>query len=408
MSKRRGNAEGSIYRDSDGRWRAAVNLGFRNGKRARKKLSARTRAQVAAKLAAALRDQQLGLPVQSERQTVGQYLDGWLENVARPNTRPKTYDAYEYMVRHRLKPALGDKVLSKLTPDDVRAFMKAMTEAGLSAKTVKHLRDTLRCALNVAVRDNLIVRNPAALVKPPRPVPHEMQVFSPDLARLFLDLSHGNRLEALFTVSISLGLREAEGLGLRWADIDFEKAALSVRYQLQRVDGKLKLTEPKTDKSRRTICLPNVTLSALTAHKLRQDAERRVAGSRWVETGMVFTTRIGTMLDQRDMLREFYRILSTPDPKDPEPDLKKKRKLLPRLRYHDLRHSAATLLLAQGVPMKTVQEILGHSNFSTTANVYAHVLPAMKQEAAAQMDALLAPVAPSLAPEGSVLGLRPS
>jgi integrase len=408
MTRKRGNAEGSIYRDSDGRWRAAVNLGYRNGRRLRKKLSGRTRAEVAGKLATALRDHQLGLPVASERQTVGQYLEMWLEHVAKPNTRPKTYDAYEYMVRYRLKPALGDKVLSKLTPSDVRAFMQAMTEADLSAKTVKHLRDTLRCALNVAVRDGLIVRNSAALVKPPRPAPREMLVFTPDQARLFLDLARGKRLEALFTVAICLGLREAEALGLRWADIDLERAALTVRYQLQRVDSKLRLTEPKTEKSRRTIYMPNVTLSALAAHKIRQDTERQLAGSRWVETGMVFTTRIGTMLDQRDMLREFYRLLDTPDLRDPEPDAKKKRRLLPRLRFHDLRHSAATLLLVQGVPMKTVQEILGHSSFSTTANVYSHVLPAMKQEAAARMDAVFSPVAPNLAPERSHAGVKPS
>jgi integrase len=123
---------------------------------------------------------------------------------------------------------------------------------------------------------------------------------------------------------------------------------------------------------------------------------------------MVFTTRIGTMLDQRDMLREFYRLLDTPDLRDPEPDAKKKRRLLPRLRFHDLRHSAATLLLVQGVPMKTVQEILGHSSFSTTANVYSHVLPAMKQEAAARMDAVFSPVAPNLAPERSHAGVKPS
>ncbi len=383
MAKKRGNGEGSIYQDNTGRWRASVNLGFQNGKRVRKLLSGRTRSEVAIKLNSVLRSSHLGMPVPSDRQTVGQFLDGWLEHVAKPNTRPKTARTYTDIVQKHLKPALGCKVVSKLTPQDVRAFMKAKMETGLSAKTVKHLRDTLRCALNVAVKDGIVLRNVAALVKPPRELEYEITVFTPEQARQFLELARGHRFEALFTVAVSVGLREAEALGLRWEDIDFERATLTVRYQLQRVNGKLTLTEPKTQKSRRTIQLPAITASALASHKRSQDDSRLLAGNRWVDTGMVFTTSIGTMLDPRNMLRDFYNLM--------------KRSNLPKVRFHDLRHSAATLLLSQGVHMKAVQEILGHASFSTTANVYAHVLPAMQREAAARMDAVFAPVASTVA-----------
>src|SRR5262245_5750162 len=177
------HTKGSIYLDRDGRWRASVHLGYRDGKRVRKLLSAATRTEVAGKLTAALRSKQLGVPMPSEKQTVAQYLRGWLQNVAKPNTRPKTFTSYEYLTREHLIPALGTKTLAKLGPQDVREFMKAKMDARLSAKTVKYLRDTLRCALNVAVRDGILVRNAAALVKPPRETQRALTVLTQDQAR---------------------------------------------------------------------------------------------------------------------------------------------------------------------------------------------------------------------------------
>jgi integrase len=334
-------------------------------------------------LTAALRSKQLGLPLPSEKQSVAQYLRGWLENVAKPNTRPKTFTSYEYITREHLIPALGGKMLAKLGPQNVREFMKARTDSGLSAKTVKHFRDTLRCALNVAVRDCVLARNAAALVKPPRGTPRALSVLTQVQARQFLEAAHGCRLEALFSVAICIGLREAEALGVRWEDVDFQTGTINVRYQLQRINGKLQLTQPKTEKSQRAIPMPAITRSALAAHLVAQREMKEIAGTRWVESGLVFTTGIGTPLDQRNMRRDFYRLVKSSG--------------VPKIRFHDLRHSAATLLLAQGVHMKAVQEILGHSSFNTTANVYAHVLPSMKREAADRMDEVFAPVASSLA-----------
>ena len=266
------------------------------------------------------------------------------------------------------------------------------------------LSGTLGVELNVAVHDGLIARNVAALAKPPNIEKRSLRVFNETEAAQFLALVEGHRLAALFKVALALGLREGEILGLRWQDIDLETGTLQVNQCLQRVKkpgekkSRLELISPKTEGSRRRIELPEVAVSALRGHLALQKQERRKAGSRWRESGMVFTTGIGTMLDQRNMLRAFYGIMNTPDPTDDSnPDPEKKRKLLPRLRFHDLRHSAATLLLAQGVHARYIMDLLGHSSISLTMNTYGHVLQEMRRETARQTDEVFNRLAVSLA-----------
>jgi integrase len=281
--------------------------------------------------------------------------------------------------------------------------MQSKALAGCSPRSIRHYRTTLCTALNVAVRDGLIFRNAAALAKPPRVDKPVLCILSKEEALRFLAAVRGHRLEAMFTVALALGMREGEILGLRWQDVDLEAGSLQVVWALQRIKrpgekkSKLELISPKSERGRRMIVLPQVALSALQSHRSRQQRERELCGERWRETGMVFTTTIGTMLDQRNMLRTFYGILNTPDPADPEPEPAKKRKLLPRLRFHDLRHSAATLLLVQGVHPRYIMELFGHSSISVTMNIYGHVLDDMKRETARQTDAILSPVAVTLA-----------
>lgn len=401
---RRGNGEGSIFLRNDGRWVATVDYGYRNGKRDRKSIYGATRKEVADQLKRVLRAQQLGMPAESGRLTVEQWLTRWLEALKPPARRFKAYTAYENHVRLHLIPAFGKRPLARLEPQEIREFMEGKARADFAPKSIGHFRNTLRAALNVAMRDGLIARNVAALVKPPRvpkPLPH---VFSETEAAQFLALAKGHRLEAIFTVALALGLREGEILGLQWKDIDLDAGTLQVTQALQRVKrpgatkGKLELLPPKTDGSRRSIELPEVVLSSLQAHRQRQQDERRFAGSRWRESGMVFTTSVGTMLDQRNMLRDaFYPIMNTPDPNDSNPDPKTKRKLLPRLRFHDLRHSAVTLLLAQGVHPRYIMELLGHSSISLTMNTYGHVVKEMRKETARQTDAVFNRLAVKLA-----------
>ena len=391
MSKR-GRGEGSIFQRKDGRWVTVIDHGYRDGKRHRKYVYGETRKEVSDELTRALRAQQLGLPPESGRLTVEDWLTRWLGTQQPPATKPKTYTAYENQTRLHLIPAFGKRPLVKLQPQEIREFMQTKAQAGFSGKSIRHFRATLRAALNVAVNDGLVARNVAALAKPPNMEKRSLRVFTETEAAQFLGLVKGHRLEALFTVALALGLREGEMLGLRWQDIDLDAGTLQVNQCLQRVKrpgekkGRLELISPKTEGSRRRIELPSAAVVAFRAHHERQEQERRKAGSRWRESGMVFSTSIGTMLDQRNMLRSFYGIMNTPDPNDPNPDLKKKRKLLPKVRFHDLRHSAATLLLAQGVHARYIMELLGHSTISLTMNTYGHVLKEMRRETARQTD----------------------
>jgi integrase len=373
---KRGQGEGSIYKRKDGLWVGAVNLGYQSGKLKRKVYYGKTREEVQIKLVAALSDVQKGIPIPTERQTLAKFLQSWLTEVVKPSVRPKTLKTYEYIVKLHLEPELGKKVLTKLTPQDVHQFLNGKLKTGLSARTIRHINDTLRCALNVAMKWGLVSRNVATLVGPPRIQREEIRSFTPDEARKFLKVIKGERLEALFSVALSLGLRQGEALGLRWQDIDFEARTLRVSYAIQRIEAKLQMVEPKTERSRRVLPIPETVLSALRTHRSRQLEERLLLGSHWQETGLVFTSTIGTPLDPRNVVRIFHALLE-------------KAELL-HFRFHDLRHACASLLLAQGVPARTVMEILGHSQISLTMNTYAHVMPVMKKDAMDLMESILA------------------
>lgn len=381
--KRRGKHEGSIYKLKDGRWRAAVSLGFQRGQRIRKTFTAATRAEVQAKLNQALRDHALGLPVVVERQTVAQFLHRWLEDSARPAVRPKTFESYSQLVKLYLAPDLGNIPLAKLTPQHVQKCLNDRLTSGLSARTVQYIHAVLRRALNQALRWGMVSRNVATLVTPPKLRRPEFQSFTREQAQCFLASIQEDRLEALYTVALALGLREGEAFGLRWQDVDLDNGLLCVRQCLTRTKDGPVFGPPKTERSRRTIPLPAVCIAALQRHRARQEQERLLAGSRWQEHGLVFTTTIGTPLDSANVLKRFRAALKAAG--------------LPPMRFHDLRHSCASLLLAQGVHPRVVMEVLGHSQISLTLDTYSHVYMSVKQEAAAKMDAILNPLATQLA-----------
>ncbi|HET8630265.1 MAG TPA: site-specific integrase [Thermomicrobiales bacterium] len=378
MAGRRGHGEGSIYRrESDGKWCTAVDLGWVDGKRKRKVLYGETRKEVAEKLKVVLREHQQGLPVALGRQTVGQFLDRWLVDVAKPKLRPKTYHSYAELVRLHLKPALGHHQLAKLEPGHVQAMMNAKLEAGLSPRTVQYLRAVLRRALGQALKWGLVPRNVVTLTEPPRVTPPELQTLTPAQARAFLDAVRGDRLEALYAVALALGLRQGEALGLRWQDVDVDAGVLHVRVALQRLRGDgPRLVEPKTRRSRRSLPLPPAVATQLRAHRGRQREERLLAGREWQgdHWDLVFCTALGRPLDARHVVYAFKRHL--------------RRAGLPDIRFHDLRHSCASLLLAQNVHPRVVMETLGHSTITLTMNTYAHVLPEAQRQAAALMDGL--------------------
>jgi integrase len=365
--RKRGQGEGTIYKRKDGRWAAAVNLGYQNGKLKRKHYYGTSRKEVRDKLNAGLSDLQKGIPILTERQTVGQFLDQWLNDCAKPSTRPRTYEGYSIIVRRHITPTLGRISLAKLTPQQVQTFLNERLSSGLSGRTVQHIRTVLRTALNQAVRWGLIVRNAAALTEPPRIENYEIQPITPEEARKFLDAIKEDRLEALFTVALALGLRRGEALGLRWQDISFEQRTLRVTNSLQRINGKLLLSDLKTKNSRRVLHMPELLIRKLREHRGRQLEDKLLAGSRWHENDLVFPSSIGTPLEPRNLNRHFDQLLSKAG--------------MHHFRLHDLRHYCASLLLAQGVALKVVSEILGHTQISTTADIYTHILPEIKKDA---------------------------
>lgn len=274
-------------------------------------------------------------------------------------------------------PGLGPTVLTKLTRQEVQHYLNEKLKAGNSPSLVRYLRTVMRIGLNQALRDELIARNPAALAKPPRVEKREVLPFNPEQAGRFLKAAQDHRLEAPFTVGLAVGLRSGECSALRWKeDVDVAAGTITVHHTLQRQKGDgLVLVPPKSDKSRRTIELPTVCVTALKKHQKRQEGERQWTGTRWHDTGHVFTTTIGTPIDDRKILREFDALVKAAG--------------LPKQRFHDLRHAAITLLGAQGVPLKVIAEIVGHSDIRLTQKVYQHVFQPAKREAADKMNALL-------------------
>ena len=374
---RRGNNEGSIYRRKDGRWASTINLGWQDGKLRRKTFYGRTRQEVQGKLTDALHTLHQGWPIITERQTVGNFIERWLEDSVKPSVRPKTYVSYSQIARLYLLPYLGRISLEKLTPQQLQSFLNKRVADGLSPRTVQYTHAVLRRALGQAMKWGLISRNVALLVDLPKMSNHEVEPLTLEQVKVFLKEISSDRLEALYLVATGVGLRKGELLGLRWEDVDLNAGRLRVRVALQRIEGTLQLVELKTRRSRRSVALPQLAVRSLRFHQVHQMEERVAAGDIWQESGLVFTTAIGTPLEPRNVTRHFHNALEKAG--------------LPRQRFYDLRHTCASLLLAQGIQPRVLMEILGHSQISLTMNTYAHVMPQLERDAADKMNAALTP-----------------
>lgn len=377
MNGRRGHGEGGISHRKDGRWEARIDLGYENGKRRRKAIYGKTRKEVAQKLHAALKAKQDGVIFVPENQNVATYLADWLEAV-RPTVRERTHHRYEQYVRLHIVPTLGKVRLAKLTPQHLRSLYSSKLAEGLSPTTVVHLHRVLHGALKQAGRWDLVPRNVADLVDPPRMNRAEMATLSAIEVRRLFEVARSHRLEALFVVAITTGMRQGELLALHWRDLDLDAGTVKVRGSLQRMrDNRLAIVEPKTAKSRRLITLSETGIEALRRHRARQATERLRLGPAWVDEDLVFTNMVGRPVSATNLLhRDFYPLLE--------------RAGLPKVRFHDLRHTAATLLLEGNVNTKVVSEMLGHTQVGVTMDLYQHVTPTMQQHAADTFDALLA------------------
>jgi integrase len=374
MTGKRANGEGNISRRKDGRYEAKVTLPDGT----RKSFYGRTRTEANAALTKALHDLAQGLPVVAEKQTVGEYLATWLDGAAH-SLAPRTLTRYRIHITHSLTPSLGRIRLAKLTPQPIQALYTRKLAEDVAPATVRQMHAVLRRALGEAARLGLIQRNVATLVKVPRAARPEMHVLTPEETNILLAAVEEDRLEALYVLAVRQGLRLGELLALRWADVDLRgrSPALHVRSTLRYVNGDEYYFEPpKTAKSRRRIRLGTVELEALRAHRARQLEERLAAGVAWRDDDLVFCTPHGVAINGNHLSgRDFQALL--------------KRAGLPRIRFHDLRHTCATLLLRQGVNPKIVQELLGHSTVAMTLDRYSHFLPDMQQAAVDAMDEIL-------------------
>ncbi len=377
MSKR-GNGEGSIYRRNDGRWVGEMTIEGRK----RKFVYGKTRKEAQERLQAALQELQQGIVLEGNaKQTVGQFLTDWVENSQKQNVRPRTYERYEEIVRLHIVPVLGRHRLQKLSAQHVQAFYTKKLNEGLSAATVGVFHDVLHKALDTAMKWGLIPRNVCDLISPPHVAGYEMKPLTVEQAQQLLAAARGHRLEALFVLALATGMRRGELLALKWQDINFATGTLQVRRILSRVPTKMPgkgyvEAEPKTLGSRRSIAVASFALETLKRHYQQQLEVKKKAGSTWQDHDYVFCTSFGTHLNPtKDVLDQLKVLL--------------KKAGLPDIRFHDLRHSAATLLLNEGVHPKVVQELLGHSNISMTMDVYSHVLPGMQQDAISRLNSTL-------------------
>ena len=374
MAKRRGNNEDSIYRRKDGYWVGQYGVHTVEGTKTRY-IYGKTRAIVAEKLTRALADRNGGLTYGAGKMSVGEYVERWIEDSVRGTVRQRTYERYQQIVRTHIKPALGHVKLSALTPAQVRALYREKLDAGLAPRTVRYIHGTLNKALKQAAADGLIPRNAASPVKAPKPQNKEIRPLNPNQVKTFFEAVSGERLEPLYVLAVTAGLRKGELLGLKWEDLDLEVGTLQVRRSLSEARSGRIFEAPKSGKGR-SIRLTRQAVRALREHRKRQLEERMKRAGLWQEHGLVFPSRVGTPLRGRNLSRSFKRHLE--------------RAGLPlSLRFHDLRHTCATLLFKQGVNPKFVQELLGHGDVSLTLNIYSHVLPDMGDQAAMAMEAAL-------------------
>lgn len=355
---RRANGEGTIWKRTDGRWCGATYAQTTKGTRKRVYVYGKTRAVAREKLTALQRDLDRGVRVPAESWSIEAYLKHWLEEVVRPNKAPKTYQGYELVARLHIVPALGRKRLRNLSVSDVRTFVASLETGGMGTRRVQEAHAVLRNALQSAMRDELVVRNVAKLVQVRTPRYEVGRGLSVEQARTLLRETKPDRLHALYVLAVYLGLRRGELLGLQWSDVDLEEESLQVVRTLQRVDGELRFQPPKTRTSRRTVPLPAPCVEALKAHRVAQGKERLAAGPKWCDENMVFATTIGTPIEPDNLSRSWYAVrtvLGEPPP-----------------RFHDMRHTCVSLLLAEGAPPHIVQQIVGHSAIDVTMSIYAH------------------------------------
>jgi integrase len=374
---RRSNNEGSITKRPNGRWRAQVSI---DGNRISH--NGITKAECQRWLRKMLDQIEQGLTYAGSQTTLEDFFSNWVVTV-QTSLRPKTAHQYEKIINNYIIPGVGKLRVKDLRPETVDAFYQKQLRAEVGVRTVRYIHSVLHVGLEKAVKLGLVGRNPVDGATPPRLNNNEMLVLDETQVTQFLLGAQENRNKALFHLAVKTGMRQGELLGLKWVDLDWVSGYLQVRRQVQRIDGKgFVFCEPKTKAGRRTIQLGETMLQTLREHIRDQRLEKMAAGVRWKENDLIFPSTIGTPLDLRNLLRDFKEILEKAG--------------LPEIRFHDLRHSAASIMLKHNIPVLTVSRILGHSKPSVTLDIYGHLIPGMQSFAAKVMDEVIMPMQVSL------------
>ncbi|HEX4204220.1 MAG TPA: tyrosine-type recombinase/integrase [Ktedonobacteraceae bacterium] len=370
--KRSVHGGGSVFQRKDGRWEAKFKV-EETGKY--KSLYARTEREAYKLLEIAKFQQKQGTLAAGPQQTVKDFLEYWLEDVEKPTIGLSTYVNSKVLVYKHLIPGLGHIKLQKLTAQQIQSFYSKKLKDGTAASRVKQFHGILHESLTYARRTKLVGFNVADDVQLPRAVKYDAPVLNPEQARRLLQAARERNLDVQLALAVAMGMRMGEILGLHWSDIDFDKKVLKVSRTLGYLP-KYHFIEkvPKTKASERNLLLPQFMIVLLKKHAELQSERKLEAGAKWVDRGLVFPNRVGNYILHTTLRHQFYRLLSEIE--------------LPRMHFHDLRHSAATILISMGVPPNVVQELLGHSDISITLGIYGAVVPSMRTDAIEKMDDL--------------------
>lgn len=326
---------------------------------------------------AKLRERDLGTFITPTSMSVNKFLDRWLKECAKHKLSMRTFENTKGLLNNHIRPKIGVKKLTELQPYEIQKIYNGMTAAGLSPRTVRIVHNALSSALKQAIKWRMIFQNPCSQCELPKANKQEMKYLSPTEVKEFIQSAKGDRYYAAFLLAIETGMRPEEYLGLKWKDIDMDKAVLGVRRALIKVSGKgFHFAEPKTKKSRRSIPLSENVIRALKEHKRIQLTERMKLGPDYENGDLVFATKIGTPVQHSNFARRHFKVI-------------RDNANLPGIRLYDLRHTTATLLLSAGENPKVVSERLGHASIVLTLDTYSHVLPTMQKDSTSKIEKLM-------------------
>jgi integrase len=372
MAKIRSRNEGSVFQRPDGKWRAQVSIDGR-----RLSFLADTKKQGLAWILETKNQIDSGLTFQATGTTLKEFLDEWLTTVSSSSSKG-TYFSYSWTVQKRIIPYIGNVNLMDLRPDRIQRFYNYLQKEGLSHHAVAVTHKTLRVAMSHAVKLRLIGRNPCSGTTPPKPQQREMNFYDDLQVRSLLKTARdiADKLYPLYYLAIHTGMRQAELIGLKWEDLDWGLSTLQVKRQVRHFKGaSYAFLEPKSKSGTRTITLGKQALEILKVHKKEQEVFINSVGENWTDLDLVFPSGAGTPLTASNIRRAFRKLLAVSG--------------LPKIRFHDLRHTAASLMLNYGIPVLIVSKRLGHSKPSITLDVYGHFIPSKQEEAAQLMDELM-------------------